>query len=165
MVKLLNQRSKIQILLLCIMLPLFLGSWVDGSSIDVYTGTIQYADTNGYNVANLSGSISFYLSSYDDLALNESGYLVSAAPSVISGRLLTSQGAEFPCRFSAFSGFQIEQSYYYNGTYERTTWIDYNLTPDTLPLQLSVPELSIVAVVFVLFILVAIIIIGRGVIL
>lgn len=153
-----NRLAVIALVILCIMLC----SWVDPQTVDTYTGTIQYADTQGYAVTQLSGNIDYYLANYYNIGVADSGYLVNADANVKSGRALIG-GTEYDVRFNSLGGFAIEQTYTTNG-YTRTAWINYNLYPDIVPSDLSVPELGIIMAVILVFLLVAINIIMRGVI-
>lgn len=134
----------------------YLSSWVDPLTVDVYHGSIQYADDGSYSVPHLSGDIQFWLSDYSGLSLDSSGFLVSTKQISRGGRALIG-GTEYSIRFNSLSGLQIEQSYYYGSTL-RTAYIDYNLTPSSpsdVPSAWSIPELSLIAVtVFVSFVLI-----------
>lgn len=109
---------------------LFLGSWVDPTSVDVYSGTLSYSDDQGYSVANLSGACQFFFEEYGSLALS-SGALYNTDSSIIQGRILVN-GTEYQCRLNAFGGLSIYQSYLYTSTTSsyRWAWISYNLIPD-----------------------------------
>lgn len=144
-------------------LPLILGSWVDPSTIDVYSGMIQRYDYT-YDVTDLSGYIDYYLISYDDFCLDSNGYLFNASSSTSSGSLRTAAGAEYEIRFTSRSGLEIQQAYTSSG-YQRTAWIGYNLVPEDLPIAFTVSEFSIVAIAVILFIISALVIISRGAIL
>lgn len=148
-------------LLLLFILPIFLGSWVDDSTVDVYSGSIQYSDDNSYPVTHLSGRIDFYLSSYSGLALDSNGYLINTQANSKIG-FCRINGTEFSCRYNSLGGFQIQQSYYSGSSY-RTAWISYNLSPDTVPTAFSLPEFAIVFLVILVFFLVIIYLLSGGV--
>lgn len=143
-------------ILLLLLLTFYLSSWVDPSSVDVYHGSIQYADDGTYSVTHLSGDIQYWLSDYSGLSLDSSGFLISTKQVSRGGRALIG-GTEYNIRFNSLSGLQIEQSYYY-GSNLRTAYIDYNLTPvsaSDVPSSWSIPELSLIVVtVFVSFVLI-----------
>lgn len=105
-------------------------SWVDPDTIDVYSGTAVKTDYT-YETTNLSGSVQYYLTTYDGICLDDSGHLYNSSGSNISGRILTSYG-EFSCRVSSLGGMQIYQEYV-TGTSVRSTWVSYDVTPDELP--------------------------------
>lgn len=116
-----------------VILPVFLCnlcSWVDPDTMDVFDASIVKTDFT-YETTNLSGSAQYYLSSYDGIALDESGHLYNSSSVTINGRILTPYG-EFSLRLPSLSGAQIYQEYV-TGTSVRSTWVSYNLTPDALP--------------------------------
>lgn len=105
-------------------------SWVDPDTMDVYNCSIIKTDFN-YETTNLSGAAQYYLSSYDGVALDGSGYLYNSSNVTINGRILTPYG-EFSLRLPSLSGAQIYQEYV-SGTSVRSTWVSYNLLSDELP--------------------------------
>lgn len=149
------------IVLLCILSLFLLCSWVDPQSVDVYNGQIVYADTQGYNVTRLSGDIQYWLEDYVGTAYDSSGYLFNTDNSIISGRALIS-GQEYDVRLYSQGGFQIEQTYYTTNNIARQAWISYNLTPEVLPVPYSFPELAIVFMFILVFLLVCINIVSKG---
>lgn len=155
-----NRQIFFQLVLLLI-LPIFLGSWVDDSTVDVYSGSIQYSDDNEYPVSHLSGNIEFYLSNYSGLGLDSNGYLINTQANSKIG-FCRINGSEFSCRYNSLGGFQIQQSYYSGSSY-RNVWISYNLTPDTVPTSFALPEFAIVFLVILVFFLVIIYLLSGGV--
>lgn len=149
------------IVLLCILSLFLLCSWVDPLSVDVYNGQIAYADTQGYNVTRLSGDIQYWLEDYVGTAYDSSGYLFNTDNSIISGRALIG-GQEYDVRLYSQGGFQIEQTYYTTNNIPRQAWISYNLTPEVLPVPYSFPELAIVYLFILVFLLVCINIVSKG---
>lgn len=147
--------------LLCILSLFILCSWVDPQSVDVYNGQIAYADTQGYNVTRLSGDIQYWLEDYVGTAYDSSGYLFNTDNTIISGRALIS-GQEYDVRLYSQGGFQIEQTYYTTNNIARQAWISYNLTPEVLPVPYSFPELAIVFMFILVFLLVCINIVSKG---
>lgn len=138
-------------------------SWVQPDTVDVYDGSIQYADTQGYSVTRLSGFVEFYLDRSIGLARTDSGYLINTGSNALSGYVLVS-GVEYPCRFLALGSegvFQIQQSYYQNTQY-RTAWITYNLTSDVLPSSYSYIEYLVVFLAVLLALLVGVNYLFRG---
>lgn len=135
------------ILLLCL-LPLILGAWVDPDTINVYSGSAVKTDFT-YETTNLSGSVQYYLTTYDGICLDASGYLYNSSGTTINGRILTGYG-EFQCRLSSLGGLQIYQEYV-TGTSVRSTWVSYNLRPDELPSTGSgSPALALISVAVIL---------------
>lgn len=156
-------RMKRILLLLLLIVPLWLCSWVNEDTVDVYSG-YAYMNPSDYSVTNLGGRVRFYLSSYEGFGLSDSGYLINAGSSQRSGYLIAPNGGEYPCRFAVNGGLEIQQTYFFNN-YERTVWISYNLVPDLVPAAFTLPEFSLIAVTILVFILCAIMIISRGAIL
>lgn len=148
-------------LLFLFILPIFLGSWVDDSTVDVYSGSIQFSDDNDYPVTHLSGRIDFYLSSYSGLGLDSNGFLINTQANSKIG-FCRINGTEFSCRYNSLGGFQIQQSYYSGSSY-RSVWISYDLTSDTVPTSFSLPEFAIVFLVILVFFLVVIYLLSGGV--
>lgn len=149
------------LVLLCILSLFILCSWVDPQTVDVYNGQIAYADTQGYNVTRLSGDIQYWLEDYAGTAYDSSGYLFNTDNTIISGRALIG-GQEYDVRLYSQGGFQIEQTYYTTNSIARTAWISYNLTPEVLPVPYSFPELAIVFMFILVFLLVCINIVSKG---
>lgn len=147
------------IAILCIMLPLILGSWVDPNVVDVYNAQIYQAPTE-YPVANLSGSCQYYLNNYENVGLTVSGYLFNTGPTNYSGSVMIN-GIEYPCRLNSLTELQIQQVYNTSG-YDRTAWITYHAAPDVVPQNYSVPEFAIIFAVFVVVLLISLSVIGRG---
>lgn len=152
---------KLCIVLLCILSLFILCSWVDPQTVDVYNGQIAYADTQGYNVTRLSGDIQYWLEDYVGTAYDSSGYLFNTDNTIISGRALIG-GQEYDVRLYSQGGFQIEQTYYTTNNIARTAWISYNLIPEVLPVPYSFPELAIVFMFILVFLLVCINIVSKG---
>lgn len=150
------------LVILLLMLPLILGSWVDPSVTDVYNAQIYYVSSD-YDVNRLSGRVQFYLNDYDNISLNEGGYLYNAGPSTYSGEV-NINGLRYPCRLNSLSELQIQQNYTLNG-YTRTTWVNYHCVPDVVPQNFSLPEYALVFVVFVIILILSVSVIGRGVVL
>lgn len=149
-------------LISCILTVFMLCSWVDPSTVDVYSAQITYSDSSGYPVSNLSGSIQFYLDDYRLLGYDSSGYLYNPTPDYKNGLALIS-GNTYTCRMAPNGGFQIQQSYY--DTYQRNVWVNYNLQSEIIPAGLTLPEYGIIFIVILLVILVVINICMRGFIL
>ena len=147
------------IAVLCIVLPLISGSWVDPSVVDVYNAQI-YMEPNEYAVANLSGSCQYYLNDYENVGLTVSGYLFNTGPTNYSGSVMIN-GIEYPCRLNSLTELQIQQVYNTSG-YDRTAWITYHAAPDVVPQNYTVIEFAIVLAVFAIVLIMAISIIGRG---
>lgn len=154
--------KRILALVLCL-IPLWLCSWVNEDTVDVYTGT-AYMVPSDYAVTNLGGSVRFYVSSYEGFGLSSSGYLINAGSSQRSGYLLARDGQEYPCRFSVNGGLEIQQPYYQNNM-QRTAWVSYNLVPDVVPSWFTLPEIALITITIVVFIMTAVLIISRGAIL
>lgn len=148
-------------LVLLLILPIFLGSWVDDSTVDVYSGSIQYSDDNDHPVTHLSGRIDFYLSSYAGLGLDSNGFLINTQANSKIG-FCRINGTEFSCRYNSLGGFQIQQSYYSGSSY-KSAWISYDLIPDTVPTAFALPEFAIVFLVILVFFLVVIYLLSGGV--
>lgn len=151
------------LLLFLTVIVLFLCSWVNPDTVDVYTG-YAYMVPSDLPVLNLGGNIKYYLSSYEGFGLSDDGYLINAGSSQRSGYLIAPNGGEYQCRFSVNNGLQIYQNYTTSG-YERWAWVDYNLVPDLVPAAFTLPEFAMVLVTILVFILLSILIISRGAIL
>lgn len=152
--------KKFLVFVLCLLclVPLFC-SWIDPNSYDVFSGSLIYVSSAANtSPTHLSGDCEYYLDSYDGLALSSSGFLQSCGSS-LSGRVLVG-GKEYPCRFSPFGEFEIQQPYYQNN-YERTTWVQYHLRSDTLPSSLSSTEILVTFLAVVSVLLLVFLIIGR----
>lgn len=154
--------KRILVLLLCL-IPLWLCSWVNEDTVDVYTGTASINPVD-VPVTNLGGRVRFYLSSYEGFGLSSSGYLINAGSAQRTGYLLAPNGGEYPCRFSVNSGLEIQQTYIQNN-YERSVWVSYNLKPDIVPSWFTLPEIALITITILVFILAAVLIISRGAIL
>lgn len=141
-----------KIILLIPFLFLFLCSFVDPSTIDVYEGNIQFVSSE-YNVTRLSGDITYYLDGYNVVGLSSGGHLFNASDDVLNGTAIIG-GNEYNIRLQARSGLEIEQTYTFNN-YTRSTWVQYNLTPDIIPSQFQAPDITIMLLFVVVFILVA----------
>lgn len=138
-------------ILVAVILPVVLCnlcSWVDPDTMDVFSASIVKTDYT-YETTNLSGSAQYYLSSYDGIALDESGHLYNSSNVTINGRILTPYG-EFNLRLPSLSGAQIYQEYVI-GTTVRSTWVSYNITPDELPVPSSLaPHIVFIAAVLII---------------
>lgn len=145
-----------------LLVPL-LCSWVDPTTVDVYTAQINKTDFT-YSTANLSGNIDYFVSGYNGFCLSENGILWNTSNTARTGYMLTANGAQYECRFPAGGGFQIYQSYVSNNM-TRWVWVSYDLTPDEVPSVYGLLEYSLILIAAIVIILVAVIIIGRGVIL
>lgn len=154
--------KRVLLIIMCI-LPLWLCSWVNEDTVDVYTG-YAYMNPSDYAVTNLGGSVRFYVSSYEGFGLSDAGYLINAGSAQRTGYLIARDGVEYPCRFSVNGGLEIQQPYWSNN-YERTAWISYNLRPDIVPSWFTLPEIALITVTIVVFIMAAVLIISRGAIL
>ena len=148
--------------ILLIMLPLILGSWVDPSVTDVYDAQIYYVSSD-YDVTRLSGRVEYYLNDYEHITVNEGGYLYNAGPSTYSGEI-NINGLRYPCRLTSLSELQIQQNYTSNG-YTRSTWVNYHCVPDIIPQSSSLADYALIFVVFVLVLILSVSVIGRGVVL
>lgn len=148
--------------ILFIMLPLILGSWVDPSVTDVYDAQIYYVSSD-YDVTRLSGRVEYYLNDYEHITVNEGGYLYNAGPSTYSGEI-NINGLRYPCRLTSLSELQIQQNYTSNG-YTRSTWVNYHCVPDIIPQSNSLADYALIFVVFVLVLILSVSVIGRGVVL
>lgn len=152
--------KKFIVCVLCILslVPLFC-SWIDPKSYDVFSGSLIYVSSAvNTNPTHLSGDCEYYLDTYDGLALTSTGFLLSTGGSY-SGRVLVG-GNEYPCRFTSFGEFEIQQPYYQNNV-ERTTWVQYHLRSDTLPSSITPTEILIALLAIASIILLAVVIIGR----
>lgn len=150
--------KKILACCLCIgVLVLTFCSWVDPNTVDVYTGSIQYVSSD-YTVTQLSGSIQYFFDDYVHLALDSNGYLYNASEATVSGKALIN-GTEYNIQMLSLDGFQIQQTYVSN-TVTRTTWVDYNLSPDVLPSSWELPELALIFLVVILIIGICLILFG-----
>lgn len=154
---------KLSLIFIFLLLPLLLGGWVDPETVDVYSGYARKSD-NSYDVSDLSGYVEYYVTGYDGFCLDSSGYLFNSSSTSRTGQCRTSAGYELECRFNARSGFQIQQTYYTNGI-ARTAWISYDLIPDVVPSPFSITEFAMIAVTVAVFIVIAVVIISRGLIL
>lgn len=114
------------VLLLILVLCSFC-SWVDPDTLDVWHGSITYVNSS-YDVTHLSGTIEFYLDSYDGLCLTDSGNLYNSSNVALNGSALIS-GVQYDIRLSSLGELQISQQYTRNG-YTYSTWVDYHLSPD-----------------------------------
>lgn len=148
--------------ILLIMLPLILGSWVDPSVTDVYDAQIYYVSSD-YDVTRLSGRVEYYLNDYEHITVNEGGYLYNSGPSTYSGEI-NINGLRYPCRLTSLSELQIQQNYTSNG-YTRSTWVNYHCVPDIIPQSNSLADYALIFVVFVLVLILSVSVIGRGVVL
>lgn len=133
-----------KILLFLPVLFLCLCSFVDPHTVDVYEGDLQYVSSD-YDVVRLSGNISYYLDDYSYIGLSSGGHLFNASGDTVNGTGIVN-GTEYNIRLQARSGFEIEQTYTINN-YTRTTWVQYNLTPDVIPSSWDLPELAPVLLV------------------
>lgn len=147
------------ILFIIPLLFLMLCSFVDPNTIDVYTGDIQFVDSQ-YSVTRLSGNIEYYLDDYEIIGTDNRGYLFNASDDTVNGHALIN-GTLYNIRLQARQGFEIEQEYY-NNNITRTTWVQYNLTPDIIPSQFQAPDITIMLIFVVIFIAVAFIVM-RGI--
>lgn len=151
--------------LLCctiVLIPM-LCSWVDPNTVDVYSGSIVKTDFT-QNTANLSGQIQYFVSGYNGFCLSENGILWNTSNTARTGYMLTYNGVQYECRFPAGGGFQIYQSYQQNTT-TRWVWVSYDLTPDEVPTVYGLVEYALILIASIVMILVAVIVISRGVIL
>lgn len=148
-----------KILIFIPLLFLCLCSFVDPNTIDVYTGDIQYVGSQ-YSVTRLSGNIEYYLDDYEIIGTDDRGYLFNASDDVVNGHALIG-GVEYNIRLQARQGFEIEQEYV-NNNITRTTWVQYNLTPDIIPSQFQAPDLTIMLIFILVFIAIAFIVM-RGI--
>lgn len=140
---------------LLIILPLIFlmfCSFVDPATVDVYTGDITYVYSD-QSVTRLSGDITYYLDDYTIIGLTSGGHLFNASGDTVNGTAII-DGTEYNIRLEARSGLEIEQTYTLNN-YTRTTWVQYNLTPDIIPSQFQVPDITIMLIFVVVFVLVA----------
>lgn len=151
-------------IILCMLSVFMLCSWVDPDTVDVYSGQIIYNDSNGYNVTLLSGDVQYWLNSYSGLAYDNGGSVLNTEVNVKSGTALIG-GNEYNVRFASQGGFQIEQTYYTTNNIARTAYINYALYPDVLPTGFQLPELGIIFIVFLIFVLIVINMTMRGLIL
>lgn len=131
---------------------LSLCSFVDSSLVDVYTGSISYLGSD-YVVTDLSGSIQYYLTDYDDISLDSNGMLYNIGSNTIYG-CASIGGTDYSIRLNSLSGLQIQQSYYTNG-YLRSVWIDYDLVPHQLPVSSDPAALYLILLVFFVILLVS----------
>lgn len=141
-----------KILIILPIIFLMFCSFVDPSTIDVYEGNIQFVSSE-YDVTRLSGDITYYLDGYNIIGLSSGGHLFNASDDVLNGTAIIG-GNEYNIRLQARSGLEIEQKYTINN-YTRTTWVQYNLTPDIIPSQFQAPDITIMLIFVVVFILVA----------
>lgn len=149
--------------LICLTVLICLCSWVDPDTVDTYDGSVRINNNTGYTVANLSGDLEFYLDSYRQLGYDSWGYVYNPTPNYYNGLALIS-GSQYPCRLIPNGGFQIQQTYIQNN-YERTVWVDYNLTVDELPTGFTFIEFAIIIIAIAIFLLIAINLLMRGFIL
>lgn len=140
---------------LLIILPLIFlmfCSFVDPATVDVYEGDIQFVSST-YDVTRLSGNIEYYLDDYTIIGLSSGGHLFNASGDTVNGTAIIG-GTEYNIRLQARSGLEIEQVYY-NNNVQRTTWVSYNLTPDIIPSQFQAPDITIMLIFVIVFVLVA----------
>lgn len=145
-----------KLILLLPFLFLFLCSFVDPHTVDVYSGNIKFVSSE-YSVTQLSGSIEYYLDDYTYVGLSSGGHLFNSSGTAVYGTGIVN-GTEYNIRMQARSGFEIEQSYIHNN-YTRSVWVSYNLTPDVIPSSWDVVQLaplflviiSLIAVCFIIF--------------
>lgn len=139
----------ISLIIALIISVLFICSWVDPRTVDIYDADIFIYD-NTYGVTDLSGSIQFFLHSYDGLAFSDSGYVYNTLGSNITGRALIN-GSEYSIRINSFGGLSVQQTYY-NG-YERTVWQTYNMTMSKLPGSIDISDDTFIITVIGILIL------------
>lgn len=144
-------------LLVLIPLIFILCSWVDPKTVDVYTGNITFKSSS-YDVTRLSGNIEYFFEDTVYLGLDSSGYLYNTSGTTVGG-LARINGVEYIIQIPSLGGLQIQQTYISNN-YERSTWVNYNLQPDTLPSAWELPELAMVFLVVILILGVALILFG-----
>ena len=138
------------------LIPLFLSlfflcSWVDPQTVDTYSGSISF-NSSSYDVTPLFGSIEYFLMSYQNFGLSDSGSLINASPSTVKGSAIIG-GVEYPIQFLSNDGLQIQQQYYSNNIL-RSTWVSYDLYPDVVPSPFDLSDLSSIFILFVLFIII-----------
>lgn len=144
--------------ILIIVVVLSFGSWVNPDTLDLWQGNITYVSSS-YDVTHLSGTIEFYLDSYDGLCLTDSGYLYNSSNVALNGSALIS-GTQYDIRLSSLGELQIYQQYTRNG-YTYSTWVDYHLHPDdsVIPGAYSLDSMLLIfAVILLSFILILIVV-------
>ena len=120
-------------------------SWVDVSQVPVYDGVIRGSSP-------LSGSdIQYYLDSYSDLGISDTGSIFNNGSSVLHGAAMIS-GTEYNIRLFAGQLPEIE----YNGS-----WITQEIIPEVTPPHYPVVVYFGAFIIFILIILV-IFLIMRG---
>lgn len=135
----------IAFLLAVFVLCLFLCSWVDPATVNVYSGTLRGSGLyNGFQ-------IQYYVNDSSHLGLSSAGYLVSTDRYTVSGRGLINS-YEFPIRFDPDSGFQMQDG---------TTWVSYNLEPLSVPSHFPFPVWLGFLGFLLLLLVVALLIFGR----
>lgn len=145
-----------RLLLILPIIFLCFSGFVDPHTVDVYTGDIQYVDSE-YNVTHLSGDIEYYFDDYTYVGLSSGGHLFNASNITVNGTAIIA-GTEYNIRMQPRSGFEIQQTYY-NNNVARSVWVSYNLTPDVIPSSWDLPELvpvflvilALISVCFVIF--------------
>lgn len=158
-----NAKRLLALLCCALVSVLMLCSWVDPNTVDVYTGSVVKTDFT-QNTSNLSGQIQYFVSGYNGFCLSENGILWNTSNTARTGYMLTANGVQYECRFPAGGGFQIYQSYVQNTT-TRWVWVSYDLTPDEVPTVYGLVEYALILIAAIVMILVAVIVISRGVIL
>ena len=124
--------KKLYLLLIVPLLSLPFFGFVSSDSYPVYSGTLSYIDTQYSPVVNLNNqSINFWLNDYD-VALSTNNYLVNVSANTLTGTIQIGNN-EYNCRITSGSSvFEIYQQY--QTSYgSSSTWVDYHLTPDSLP--------------------------------
>lgn len=132
-------------IILCILLTLFLGSWVDPNTIDVYDAQIYIYDKH-QSVTDLSGDIQYFLHDYDGICYSSNGYIYNSNGSAITGRALI-RGTEYNIRLDSFGGLSVYQPYYQNNV-ERWHWQPYNMVDDQIPGSLTETNTLLYVIVF-----------------
>lgn len=149
-----------KILACCFCISIFIltfCSWVDPNTVDVYTGNISFKSSS-YDVTRLSGSIKYFFEDTVYLGLDNSGYLYNTSGTTVGGLALIN-GVEYNIQIPSLGGLQIQQTYNSSG-YERSTWVNYNLSPDVIPSAWELPELAIVFIAIIIIIVMCLILFG-----
>lgn len=154
------KKSFVLILLLTI-LSLYLCSFVNPSSTDIFTGTIIFNESE-YPVTHLSGSADFAFPDYSDFVLNDSGFLYNLGSSTKSG-LMELNGNTYEVRFQSHDELQVRQTYTSSSSI-RSTWVSYHLRADRLPSDLSFGDILFISLTVISIILGGLLILQKGVI-
>ena len=154
-------KKSIVLILLLLILSLYLCSFVNPSSTDIFTGTIifNYSDKP---VVHLSGEAEFVFPDYSDFALSDSGFLYNLSSATKSG-LMKLNGTTYEVRFTTHGELEVLQTYSTSSS-TRDTWVDYHLRADRLPSDLSFGDILFISLTVITILMAGLLILQKGVI-